>query len=152
MAPHYKHPPQLLLDMVDPLAVVIGLSLDSRMPSSQAETSLERFHHCTEIELLTYVDGEFLEFGKKLFHLTSACEIQGQRRTRTGKKSLFSTITAYKPITLLLEKLGYDGVVVREWSRSALDEGRDEAAKIGGAGNSPNGWNIDHDNGQEGLV
>ncbi|GKA98159.1 hypothetical protein Tco_0826053 [Tanacetum coccineum] len=31
-------------------------SLDSRMPSSQAETSLERFHHCAEIELLTYVD------------------------------------------------------------------------------------------------
>ncbi|GJS46272.1 hypothetical protein Tco_0596393 [Tanacetum coccineum] len=87
----------------------------------QAETSLERFHHCTEIELLTYVDGEFLEFGKKLFHLTSACEIQGQRRTkkRTGKKSLFSTITAYKPITLLLEKLGYDGVWSRaEWSSS----------------------------------
>ncbi|GJU24256.1 retrotransposon protein, putative, ty1-copia subclass [Tanacetum coccineum] len=45
-------------------------------------------------------------------------------------------------------KLGTD------WGRASLDSRMpsSQAVVIGGAGNSRNGWNIDHDNGQEGLM
>nr|GEU86055.1 probable rhamnogalacturonate lyase B [Tanacetum cinerariifolium] len=49
-----------------------------------------------------------------------------------SRNSLPSAISRKEQEThniVLLEKLGYDGVVVCEWSGSALDEGRDEAAK-----------------------
>ena len=44
--------------------------------AGEAESALERLHHCAEIELMTYVDGdtvspyEFLEFGDNLVNLT----------------------------------------------------------------------------------